>query len=334
MIKKAQPETLAAASTTPSHTAIIPVPQGRTSAPCSQRLSQRLCTLLAAAVFPVSNFWRDRAHFWPFLLPVFGFSRDREHLKKCFRTFFCMFGVLLGISCSGPGSYEEFVRAEDATGGVYEFVIPSEAKESGEAKEPSLRAMAPLGGKSRSFDLSFYTAPLDEPLQLEITWYSVEANQLNTNKLPETSLQPELSRRFCESADNQAVTLHAIRRETVWFPAGQHKALYRSGVSLDNSINSNYTTRASAGPSPIQGIFGEGTSVLPPTFPNSGQKRGRSQASGQDLPQKQGKMGKVESLLGKGESKGPQIQLQVRPIDPPEDFRGLGIIIKRNDGTR
>ena len=54
-----------------------------------------------------------------------------------------------------------------------------------------------------------------------------------------------------------------------------------------------------AGPSPIQGIFGEGTSVLPPTFPNSGQKRGRSQASGQDLPQKQGKMGKVERQIEK-----------------------------------
>ena len=56
---------------------------------------------------------------------------------------------------------------------------------------------------------------------------------------------------------------------------------------------------APAGPSPIQGIFGEGTSVLPPTFPNSGQKRGRSQASGQDLPQKQGKMGKVEGQIEK-----------------------------------
>ena len=33
---------------------------------------------------------------------------------------------------------------------------------------------------------------------------------------------------------------------------------------------------APSGPSPIQGIFGEGPSVLPPTFPNSGQKRGRS----------------------------------------------------------
>ena len=190
------------------------VPQGRTSAPCSQRLSQRLRTLLAALLF--------------------------------------------AVACSGPGSYEEFVRAEDATGGVYGFVIPSSTVIPSEAKE------------SRSFDLSFYTAPLAEPLQLEITWYSVEANQLNTNKLPETPLQPELSRRFRESADNQAVTLHAIRRETVWFPAGQHKALYRSGIRLTSA-------EASA---PVA------------------------------------------------------VALRVRPINPPEDFRGLGIIVKRNDGTR
>ena len=54
---------------------------------------------------------------------------------------------------------------------------------------------------------------------------------------------------------------------------------------------------ASSGPSPIQSIFGESASVLPPTFPNSDQKRGRSQALGQDLPQNQGKMGKVEGVL-------------------------------------
>ena len=50
-------------------------------------------------------------------------------------------------------------------------------------------------------------------------------------------------------------------------------------------------------PSPIQGISGEGASVLPPTFPNSGQKRGRSQASGQDLPQSGAFMGKVEEPI-------------------------------------
>ena len=155
------------------------------------------------------------------VFPVSIFSGDREHLKKCFRTFLCMLGVLLGISCSGPGSYEEFVRAEDAAGGVYEFafpgvttVIPSSTVIPSEAKE------------SPAFDLSFYTAPLAEPLQLQITLDSLS--------------------------------------ETVWFPVGQNKALYRSGIRLT----------------------------------------------------------------------GAETVLRVRPVNPPEEFRGLGIIIKRNDGTR
>ena len=207
------------------------VPQGRTSAPCSQRLLQRLHTLLAAAVFPVGVFSGDRAHFWRFLLPVFGFSGDREHLageevfplsvktgqqeqwRACLRGVLqCFFFLLtfISISCKGPQSYEEFVRAEDAAGGVYEFVIPS----------------------STTCDLSFYTAPLDEPLQLEITLDSL--------------------------------------KETVWFPAGQHKALYRSGIRLTGAEASTHVA----------------------------------------------------------------VVLRVRPVNPPEDFRGLGIIIKRNDGTR
>ena len=124
-----------------------------------------------------------------------------------------LLAVLLAVACSGPGSYEEFVRAEDATGGVYGFVIPSSTVIPSEAKEPG------------SYDLSFYTSPLAEPLQLQITLDSLS--------------------------------------ETVWFPAGQNKALYRSGVRLAGAV-----------------------------------------------------------------------VLRVRPINPPEDFRGLGIIVKRNDGTR
>lgn len=150
-----------------------------------------------------------------------------------------MFGVLLGISCSGPGSYEEFVRAEDATGGVYEFALPADA-----------------------YDLSFYTAPLDEPLQLEITLDSL--------------------------------------KETVWFPAGQYKALYRSGIQLDHRQDS--LTAAGVIPALAEKRLGQ---------KSSGRHPQRSRA----LP-------------------GTEYLLQVRPIDPPEDFRGLGIIIKRNDGTR
>lgn len=161
-----------------------------------------------------------------------------------------MFGVLLGISCSGPGSYEEFVRAEDAAGGVYKFVIPSSTVISSEAKEPA------------TYDLSFYTAPLDEPLQLEIALDSL--------------------------------------KETVWFPAGQYKALYRSGIQLDHRQDS--LTAAGVIPALAEKRLGQKSS-------------GRHPQRSRTLPE-------------------AECWLRVRPIDPPEDFRGLGIIIKRNDGTR
>ena len=213
------------------------VPQGRTSAPCSQRLSQRLRTLLAAA----------------FTTP----SRPAALLA-----------VLLAVACSGPGSYEEFVRAEDAAGGVYEFVIPSSTVISSEAKEPA------------TYDLSFYTAPLDEPLQLEITLDSL--------------------------------------KETVWFPAGQYKALYRSGVRFEARRDSLAAADRYARQSPESFL--------------SSPKEGSARKAHGDIrnacapcrrhPQRSRTLPEAECWL------------RVRPIDPPEDFRGLGIIIKRNDGTR
>lgn len=129
------------------------------------------------------------------------------------RFLFPLF-LILTVSCTSPSSWEQFVRAEDAADGVYEFAIPSEAKES-------------------TFNLTFYTSPLDEPLQLEVTWLYSPGDILLT--------------------------------ETVWFPAGEHRALYRSGIL--------------------------------------------------------------------SEAKEAEI-IQVKPIDPPADFRGLGIICKKNDGTR
>lgn len=109
--------------------------------------------------------------------------------------------------------------------------------------------------------------------------------------------------------------------ETVWFPAGEHRALYRRGVSLVNEsplVSTSPAATSPAGPSPISAENGEGAAVLPPTFPNSEQNRGRCQEKDGDLPQKEVKTGKVI----------------VKPINPPEDFRGLGIICKTNDGTR
>ena len=167
--------------------------------------------------------------------------------------FFALVSLLLAVACSRPGSYEEFVKAEDAPGGVYEFVLPGGTSViPSAAKEPA------------TYDLSFYTAPLAEPLQLEITW-------------------PEY-------------------RETVWFPAGQHQALYRSGVRFAG---------AEASPS--------GSSLRSPHHP-----------SGTVPP-----LSNRGCYVPEGEASAPvAVVLQVRPVNPPADFRGLGIIIKRNDGTR
>ena len=121
--------------------------------------------------------------------------------------------------------------AEDAADGVYEFVIPSEAKES-------------------TFNLTFYTSPLSEPLQLAITWLYSPGDILLT--------------------------------ETVWFPAGEHRALYRSGIRFSADLSGNTTTCI-----------------------ENGEKLYRS-----------------------------AVTIQVTPINPPEDFRWLGIICKTNDGTR
>ena len=171
------------------------------------------------------------------------------------RFFFPLFLILI-VSCTRPSSYEQFVRVEDAADGVYEFAVE-------------------MADSAATYDLSFYTAPLDEPLQLEVAFSD----------------------------------LH----ETVWFPAGQHRALYRSGIIIPTR-----DTSAPAGPSLFSAENVEGTVVLPPTFLDSGQKQGRSQEKSGDLPYFQPKTWKV----------------QVKPINPPEGFRGLGIICKTNYGTR
>ena len=118
--------------------------------------------------------------------------------------------LIMAVACGRPASYEKFVRADEAAGGVYEF-CPE------------------MSDTTASYDLSFYTAPLSEPLHLEIIWNSQH-------------------------------------RETVWFPAGKHRALYRSGIRA-------------------------GSDTL-------------------------------------------EMQLRVRPLNAPGDFRGLGIIMHQNDGTR
>ena len=229
--------------------------------------------------------------------------------------------LIMAVACSRPGSWEQFIRAEDAPGGVYEFVIPasvitpttvnpSTSAIPSEVKEPSLRAMASSDCKS-TFDLTFYTSPLSEPLQLEILWQVtpqlMAGNQLNTSNMPEALLQPGVERRFYESADNQTV---ACRSETVWFPAGEHRALYRSGVRFSADLSGNTPKSLQVPPKnplPVENIaeISTGTPKNTPTCIENGENLYRS-----------------------------AVTIQVTPINPPEDFRGLGIICKTNDGTR
>ena len=229
--------------------------------------------------------------------------------------------LIMAVACSRPGSWEQFVKVEDAPGGVYEFVIPasvitpttvnpSTSAIPSEVKEPSLRAMASSDCKS-NFDLTFYTSPLSEPLQLEILWQVtpqlMAGNQLNTSNMPEAPLQPGVERRFYESADNQTVACHS---ETVWFPAGEHRALYRSGVRFSADLSGNTPKSLQVPPKnplPVENIaeISTGTPKNTPTCIENGEKLYRS-----------------------------SVKIRVTPVNPPEGFRGLGIIIKRNDGTR
>ena len=263
---------VAAAFATPSHPAITHVPQGRSSASAARCLVSAILLVMA-------------------------------------------------VACSRPGSWEQFVKVEDAPGGVYEFVIPasvitpttvnpSTSAIPSEVKEPSLRAMASSDCKS-TFDLTFYTSPLSEPLQLEILWQVtpqlMAGNQLNTSNMPEAPLQPGVERRFYETADNQTVACH---RETVWFPAGEHRALYRSGVRFSDDLSGNTPKSLQVPPKnplPVEdnAEISIGTPKNTPTCIGNGEKLYRS-----------------------------AVTIRVTPINPPEGFRGLGIIIKRNDGTR
>ena len=203
--------------------------------------------------------------------------------------------LVMAVACSRPGSWEQFVKVEDAPGGVYEFALPLPASTS--TATPS----------ATTYDISFYTAPLAEPLQLEILWQLMAGNQLNTSNMPEAPLQPGVERRFYESADNQTVACHS---ETVWFPAGEHRALYRSGVRFSDDLSGNTPKSLQVPPKnplPVENNaeISTGTPKNTPTCIGNGEKLYRS-----------------------------AVTIRVTPINPPEGFRGLGIIIKRNDGTR
>lgn len=183
--------------------------------------------------------------------------------------------LVMAVACSRPGSWEQFIRVEDAPGGVYEFAIPSSSVIPSEVKEST-------------FDLSFYTSPLDEPLQLAITWLYSPDEELRSTYGPYSILLTE----------------------NVWFPAGEHRALYRSGICFSDDLSGNTPKSLQVPPKnplPVENIaeISTGTPKNTPTCIDNGENLYRS-----------------------------AVTIQVTPINPPEYFRGLGIICKTNDGTR
>ncbi len=240
--KNARWQKLAAAFATPSHPAITHVPQGQ--ALCGGA-APRTPVALGLPTSPSSG------------------SVPSSAVRAEARSLFSAILLLLAVACSKPGSWEQFIRAEEAPGGVYEFVIPAVV---------TISTTGPGEAKASTFDLSFYTAPLSGPLQLEIAFSDL--------------------------------------RETVWFPAGEHRALYRSGVRFSDDLSGNTPISLQVPPKnplPVENIaeISTGTPKNTPTCIENGENLDRS-----------------------------AVTIQVTPINPPEDFRGLGIIIKRNDGTR
>ena len=193
------------------------------------------------------------------------------------------------------------MRSEDAMDGVYEFVLPVEA-----AVALAETSVSSCSGTTdvpvATYDLSFYTAPLVEPLQLEVMWL------------------------YSSTSDTNDILLS----ETVWFPAGQHRALYRSSINFSDDLSRNTPKSLQVPPKnplPVEKYaeISTGTPQNTPTCIENGKKLDRSAMSTLVIPS-------AHSVIP-GEAKN-SLKIQVKPIDPPEDFRGLGIICKKNDGTR
>ena len=112
-------------------------------------------------------------------LSIFGVSLPRVACLSggtaAILLAFALF-CLTTVSCSRPAVVETFVRADEAAGGIYSFDL---------ALDDSLSV----------YDIFFYTAPVEEPLRLDVSWGTVPAVD-----------------------------------ESVFFPAGKSRAIYRSGV--------------------------------------------------------------------------------------------------------
>ena len=223
------------------------------------------------------------------------------------RFFFPLFLILI-VSCTRPSSYEQFVKVEDAAEGVYEFTLPFMAAEA-----PAETSVSSGSGTSDvTYDLSFYTAPLAEPLQLEVTWlyssaevFPVSLKHGHQEQKPRENVPGPPSER-----DTGNTFTAPVFSETVWFPAGQHRALYRSGINFSDDLSRKTAFSIQVPPKnplPVEenAEISTGTPKNTPTCIENGEKLYRS-----------------------------AVTIQVTPINPPEGFRGLGIICKTNYGTR
>lgn len=241
--------------------------------------------------------------------PVLHFFTDREHIGRILRPFFSAALILALAACSRPVSYEQFIKAEDAPAGIYEFAIPSSI---------FTFSASPAAVPGPTYNISIYTAPLEKALQLDILWIAASSEDLQHfpsimpqvpfekggpgTKMPENAAGTPKKDTTCSKSDvicdRSEWGRQIILRESVWFPAGEHRALYRSGVSL--------------------GVWEEDI-VERPATPGQGEGPFRDGVGGMSSS-------RTETASG--------ILLQIKPINPPETFRGLGIICKQNDGTR
>ena len=310
-----------APSGSPAAAGVIPVFAGkRLSRKSSGQPSQRSRTLpaevhaaapsgfpAAAGVLPVLQEMTDREQKRPKMLPVLQKFTDREHFARILRPFFSAVVMLALAACSRPASYEQFIKAENARDGVYEFAIPATILTSASSVNTTAHpASAAAAAPAPTFDISLYTAPLEKALQLDILWlelpsgdlshFSSEMPQVPSENggpganMPQNAADTTKIDTTCSNngvlCDRSAPWPRIIHEESVWFPAGKHRVLYRSGLALGN-VPEPCASQDTAG---IPG----GTHATP----------------------------------------APRIMLKIKPVNPPGSFRGLGIICKRNDGTR
>ena len=291
------------------------------------------------ALCPVSQKDGHRLRFRPFSCLVSFISGHRLHLAGMLVPLLILFTV---ASCGRPAFYEQFIKAEDAHDGVYEFAIPSgiilpSGTSAVQATPPSVEpsaapaspaALAASAVPSPTFDISIYTAPLEKALQLEISWLELPSGDLShfSPEMPQVPFEnggpgakmpqnaADTTKKdttcsnngvFCDRSLPDPQTIHqTIHKENVWFPAGEHRALYRSGVALGNV------------PEPCTSQGGAGTSAAMQTTIAASTPVATSPATSRST------------------TPAPRIILRIEPINPPESFRGLGIICKLNDGTR